>query len=352
MLRNLLLTVLLLLAGCAKSLPPDMLPAGIVKAYTDDGWTLPLRHYPGPGKPVVLVHGMGANHYNWDYRPEVSLAAYLQQQGWDVWVPELRGDPGAVAPYRRAAKEFSFDDHALYDLPPVIDAVRVATGAPKVYFVGHSMGGMLLYTALARYPERIAAGVAVGSPADFDTLFGIHKKIRAMGWAVQGRGRIPAAFLAKLSAPLGRANPLYARLGNKANLDFPIANGMAKRALVDLPRPMVLEVTRWLKSSDLVTLDGRPWLDDVHSDVPLLVMGGAVDKVVPAADVKAACDRIPDCTYRLLGKAGGFSTDYGHIDPIVGRTARDEVYPVIAGFLAKQAGDDVAALPGGSSARP
>ena len=50
------------LCGCAHALPPTLQPGGIDTATTSDGWQLDLRHYPALGPPVLLVHGMGANH--------------------------------------------------------------------------------------------------------------------------------------------------------------------------------------------------------------------------------------------------------------------------------------------------
>ncbi len=327
-----LVPLLGVLAACATHLPPTLWPEEVLIYATEDGWEANLRHYPGEGPPVLLVHGMGANHYNWDYREEVSLAHHLQERGWDVWVPELRGDPGSRAPSRRALRSFTFDDHARYDLPAAVDAVLAITGEEQLYWVGHSMGGMLLYTALAQHPEKIAAGVAVSSPVEFDALLGIHKTLRSFRWALGGRGRIQAAGPARLTAGLGRANPLYRRLANRDNLDFPVANGLARHALIDLPRPMIHQVTSWLRSGELLTVEGEPWLAPV--DVPLLVLGGAMDRVVPEPNVAAACDLYPDCTYLRMGEGEeGFSTDYGHVDPIVGRTAREEVYPRITDFL-------------------
>lgn len=340
MMRWLAVLWLVVVTGCAKTVPPTMVPDNVVVAETDDGWALDVRHYPAAGPPVLLVHGMGANHYNWDYREEVSLAHYLQERGWDVWVPELRGDPGSVPPDPKAARRFSFDDHAERDMPAIIDAVLAATGEQELAWVGHSMGGMLLYTTLATRPEVVEAGVAVCSPAEMRRLVGVHKRLRGMGWATKGQGRYPAASLARLTSPLGRLNPLYRRLGNREHYDWPVANGMARRALVDLPRPMVHQATTWLKTGHLLHDDGSThWLTDRDTadvDVPLLVFGGAIDKVVPHPNVEAACDVFDQCTYRLLGTEGGFSSDYGHVDPIVGNTARTEVYPLIEQFLARQ----------------
>ncbi len=93
-----LIPLLAALVACVKPLPPTMSPDGRLTYATEDGWANELRHYAGSGDPVVLLHGMAANHYNFDYRPEVSLAAHLQDRGFDVWIPELRGDPGATPP--------------------------------------------------------------------------------------------------------------------------------------------------------------------------------------------------------------------------------------------------------------
>lgn len=330
---------LALLLACVPHLPPDLEPAATVAYTTPDGWRSNVRHYPGDGPPVLLVHGMGANHYNFDFREEVSLAAYLQARGWDVWVPELRGDPGAEPPEKRAGGRYAFDDHALHDLPAIVDAVLAATGAPKLYWVGHSMGGMLLYTALELYPEKIAAGVAIASPVTLETRLPVHRRLSGLGWAVSGHGKLPARAVAAAARPLGRHNPLYPRLANPENLDWPVAHGLARVGLIDLPRPMAKQAVSWMRSGEVLRVDGTPWYRGGETGVPLLALGASVDKVVPAPDVEAACRVYQPCEYVLLGTAGGFAVEYGHVDPVVGRTARDEVYPVVAAFLERHRGE-------------
>ena len=62
---------------------------------TRDGWRIALYHYPAASHryetPILLCHGLGANRFNFDLGPEVSLARYLQQEGFDVWSIDLRG---------------------------------------------------------------------------------------------------------------------------------------------------------------------------------------------------------------------------------------------------------------------
>ena len=299
---------------------------------TSDGWLAPIRHYPGAGDPVLLVHGMGANHYNWDYRREISLAHHLQSLGWDVWVPELRGDPGSVPPARRAVREVRFVDHAERDLPVIVDRVLEATDRDALVWVGHSMGGMLLYTALADYPEKVRAGVAICSPSQFVNPTGPARLFRAVGGLLGHRGpRLPTRSMAALAAPLGRANPLVPFLARPKNLDTHHVAGLARSALLDMYRPMGREVRGWLKTGHLARPDGTPWL--VADPTPLLVMGATRDRVASEADVAATCAFFPSCTYQRISAADGFSSDYGHIDPVLGARAREEIFPLISDFL-------------------
>ncbi len=322
-----------LAAGCVHVAPPDMTPDDTLLVQTVDGWTLPVAHYPGEGPPVLLVHGMGASHLNWDYRAEVSLAHALSEQGWDVWVPSMRGDPDTEGPWRLEARRYDFDDFAQLDLPAVVDAVLARTGERDLLWVGHSMGGILLYTALARYPHKIRAGVAVCSPGVFDDPVGAAWMVKAAAPLLGGDRRIPARALGRASVGLGRINPLISRVGNPDNLDRAVVNGMAKHALVDLTAGIGRQVVLWLREGELVDSWGEPYLTDADPEVPLLLMGAAADRIVAAADVEATCARYSQCEYRLLGLEGGMSLDYGHIDPVVGMSAPTEVYPIIVEFL-------------------
>lgn len=317
--------------SCVKAALPTLVPDEALYVTTSDGWRLPVRHFPAPGPPVLLVHGLGANHYNFDYREEVSLAWDLQRQGFDVWVAELRGDPGAVAPDSKAIKVIDFDQHATLDLPPIIDAILKDTASEDLYWVGHSMGGMLLYATLSERPEVIRAGVAVCSPGVFTHQLPVYKTVAAFRWFIGKQGRIPAAKLAAASGSMGKANPLVGRLSNPDNMDRHIVAGMSKRAMVDLPRPLAQQAVSWMDAGALVRLDGSPWLTPTQT--PLLVFGAPHDRIVAEADVRDTCAAFERCQYVNLSVEQGFSVDYGHVDPMVGIHASTEVYPLISKFL-------------------
>jgi polyhydroxyalkanoate synthase len=319
--------------SCSARLPPTLVPEATPVVTTADGWALPLRHHGGDGPPVLLVHGMSANHYNWDFREEVSPIPALRAAGYSVWVGSLRGDPGTVAPDGASPTAISFDDHALYDAPALIDGVLAATGYDALLWVGHSMGGMLLYTSAVLAPDRIHAGIAIASPATFQADRHNYAMVRDLGFLVAARkGRVPMRPLTRLG--ITRVDPLLEILGNPDNLDPAIVAGMAGDALENLPRATARQARLWIRRRDLVRNDGTRWLAGAAtSRVPLLVLGAADDRIAAAPDVAHACRLFADCQYRLLSVDTGFSVDYGHIDPVVGRSAPAEVYPLILEFL-------------------
>ena len=316
-----------------------MEPTDQVEWRSADGWRGHVRHYPGEGPPVLLVHGMSANHYNWDYRSEVSLAAWLADRGWDVWVPDLRGDPGTEPPSAVAWRNFSFDDHARYDLPAVLDAVQAATGEAQVSWVGHSMGGMLLYAALSAYPERIRAGVAIASPARFEELQALKRLWRRAGRLGGSRGRIHGRAMMFALSPLGRWAPGMGRISNPRNMDPGVTRGLSRHAIVDLRRQTQQEVVTWLRAGTLSTADGASsWVAAPPNPVPMLVLAGAGDWLVPASDVVWVCTVLPDCEARVVEASSDIGAPYGHIDLVLGRNAAVDVYPLVGDFLAARVG--------------
>ena len=61
--------------GCQRpALPPNLAPGHVLVYRTADGWEMDLRRYPNDGPPVMVVSGVGTNHYNLDCRYGGSLA--------------------------------------------------------------------------------------------------------------------------------------------------------------------------------------------------------------------------------------------------------------------------------------
>ncbi|HND32354.1 MAG TPA: alpha/beta fold hydrolase [Myxococcota bacterium] len=299
-----------------------------------------MRAYPAEkgveGRPpVLLVHGMSANHYNFDHEERVSLAVALQKKGWDVWVPELRGDPGAVPPRGMSAREatrYGFDDHARKDIPAILEGLQRWTGHKRFAWVGHSMGGMLLYATLREQPEAIAAGVAVAAPATLQRPYPYQQQAGKFAFLMGGGGRISSAALFRLLRPIGPRNMFLRVIANPDNMEWPFGWELAEEALVPLSKTLIRDAARWLKAGELVDEVGKSYLSD--ATVPMLVMGGTADHLVPWMDVASACKHYQPCRFEKLGKPK-YRVDYGHIDALISPSATYEIFPMIEAFLAE-----------------
>ncbi|MFD3974829.1 lipase family alpha/beta hydrolase [Streptomyces cyaneofuscatus] len=154
------LTVLLLSVLASTTLTTTA-SAGTAPAETppSSGWNnwscRPSTAHP---EPVVLVHGMGANH--WDNF--LTLAPTLRANGYCVYSQTygktlLGGLAGGLAPMAHSAAELS----------TYVDRVRAATGASKVDIVGHSEGT----TVPAYYMKHLGGAAKVDDFVGFGSNF-------------------------------------------------------------------------------------------------------------------------------------------------------------------------------------
>jgi hypothetical protein len=181
--------------------------------------------------------------------------------------------------------------------------------------------------------------VAVASPARFDEDIRRHRQARRAGFLLVGNGRMPMEAGAKAAAAVGAHGAMARELANPDNMDPATTRGLAKVAIVDLPRALGRQAVLWLREGELVTAEGEPWLANAgDAAVPLLVMAGDADQIAGAENCAAACEIFSDCRFESLTVEGGYASDYGHIDPVLGATAAGEIYPLISDFLSAHRG--------------
>lgn len=314
-------------------------------ATTRDGIRLALFRYrplieaPTKRDPVLLVHGLGANRLNFDVHHEVSLVRYLANQGFDCWLVDLRGCGESETP--PGPWTWTFDDHALFDIPAAIDVIARVTGRSRIHWVGHSMGGMLLYTYLLRGDAtRVASGVTLGAPVCFSAPASHLGRLLVFERIVKVLPVLPVAYLLRLTAPLlGYVHlPAVHRQMNVRNVDWKLIRTAVYNAVSHLAPGVVLQFFDWIRSGDFRSADRRySYRDNLPAiKTPLFVIAGRGDRLVPVCDARAAYDVVSSAkkSYLELGAEQGFQDDYGHIDLIFGKRAHDEVYPHIAAWLA------------------
>ena len=304
---------------------------------TEDGSRIELRRVPGGEgselPPVLLVHGVGANHRNQDLAPDRSLARYLAEQGRDVWLLTLRSGV-------RGARHVRFEKMLEHDLPVGVRRVLELTGHAQLDYVGFSMGGMLLYAAIAQSlpAELIRRVVIIGSPA----IIRAPTRLLLPRWIA----RFPAAWVptvrlslaARLTAFASEwfVTPLHRIIMNPDNVPPGIAKLSMVNLVADVPGPLNMDFAGWAVAGGAFTVAGRPVLDGLaRVQVPVLFFAGAADRLAPPDSVRAAYDAwgAPKKQFVLLGRDNGARADYGHGDLAIGTHVRDEVFEPTLRFL-------------------
>jgi pimeloyl-ACP methyl ester carboxylesterase len=235
------------------------------------------------GRPLLLVPGFtGAKEDFADWLPA------LADRGWHVVAPDLRGHGGSHAPHDEA--DYSFEIYA-DDVVGLIDAL----GWSQVVVLGHSMGGMVVQTALLQAPERFTGLVLMNTS---------HRGLRA------------DPELIELAVAVARAEGMPAILAAQAAaVDSPLPQSAAAQRLLETrPGYQAFGEQKLLASSPAMyaamigpvtdrrdVSDRLPALGSVG--VPTLVVVGEQDRPFLAPSLRLA-EAIPGATLAVIPDAG------------------------------------------------
>ena len=312
---------------------------------TSDGWDLGLHHLQGPqdlqrSPPLVLCHGILMSRHCWLPPEDIpSLARSLARMGHDIWVVELRGSGASFAKNRKMQWTYDFADYIEIDLPAICAAVREASGADQVHWVGHSMGGMIAYAHLATTEQpAFQKLVTLGSPVWLGRAVNrlpaslVDVPLRIVGSIDLGR-------LARVGGPF-----LYLRnvMWNKQFLN-PV--GLSRTWLAAQKHWGVQRTaTRMLRTVLAWQQQGGPWLPRyAHQDGPypappggILALHGAVDYMATPKNVGYLEDFFPDAIIEAAEQDPS-ARPYGHLDLLAGPPEVEALAERIHRFLTADA---------------
>ena len=234
------------------------------------GLTLPVLRREGPGVPLVLLHGFGADKEGW-----LLLAARLGRKR-PLIIPDLPGFGAApaIAPGQATARRQAAVVAGL------LDQLRV----PRAHLAGSSMGGGISLRLAADAPARVASLTLIGSVG-------------------------PVVDKSELQLALDRGeNPLV--IQSSADFDA------FMRLVLERRPPSTRAILRHLaheragRSAALTTLfggwtsgDGPP--DELEAiRAPALVVHGDCDRVVHVSTARALASRLPRARLELLRGVG------------------------------------------------
>uniref|UniRef100_W8C916 Lipase 1 n=1 Tax=Ceratitis capitata TaxID=7213 RepID=W8C916_CERCA len=135
-------------------------PSEIHHVTTDDGYILELHRIAREGAtPVLLMHGLLDSSATWVMMgPDKGLAYLLYNTGYDVWMPNVRGNTYSRNHTKYSTKhakfwDFTFHEMGKYDLPASIDYILEETEEEKLHYIGHSQGTMTFWIMCSEHPE-------------------------------------------------------------------------------------------------------------------------------------------------------------------------------------------------------
>lgn len=322
--------------------------AAAIRVRAEDGWELTMFHRAPAVRrfeePILLCHGLAANHRNLDLEPPFSLALYLADAGFECFAVDWRGTGRSQgAPKGRRPTDYCVDDHILKDAPAFIAEALKRTGAARALWVGHSLGGLIGY-GVAQGPQRdsLAGLVTLGSPAFFryqKHLRHMMRLGRTLAWPFSLRQRVfsvaTAPFLGHVTLPLSDIifNPKHIPPKEQRKIYAQVITSISHKVLV--------QFTDWMNHDAFRSFDGaidyREGMKQIRA--PLLVAGGASDRLAPREVITAAYEQAgsEDKTLMIFGTQNGDALDYGHGDLIFGVGAPREVYPRIRAWLEARA---------------
>lgn len=291
--------------------------------------------------PVLIVHGIGANHRNLDLAGDRSLARLLVDSGRDVWLVTLRS---ALVSREKLMR---FDAMVAHDLPAAARTVRARTGHATVDYVGFSMGGMLLYAALGRTlpVAEVRRAAFVGSPGRIELPLAPLRVLRFLPrWLIPRlRLRVLSRLIA-FGAEWVPHTPLHRIVYNPRNLPRGVAAAALVNMIEDLPGPLLADFAAWAFGDGEIRVSGERALDGLRGvQLPVTFFAGAADVLASPAAVRAAYEAwgadVPGFIGKqlhVIGVAHGSSADYGHGDLAIGTEVAREVFEPVVAFLAER----------------
>ncbi|CAN1311811.1 hypothetical protein LINPERPRIM_LOCUS28471, partial [Linum perenne] len=363
-------------------------------------------------RPLLLLSGVATNAVGFDLCPESSFARAMSAEGFDTWVLELRGSglstlgseigqgflyltgnstigsqirnlsqklvdvvegsqlfispnfggfeevlsstlEDAIEQLDLVAKcDWDFDHYLEEDLPSAMEYIRSQSkpNDGKLFAIGHSMGGILLYAMLARsgYRRRdsgLTSIATLGSSLDYTPSNSSLKLLLPVADPAKALN-VPAIPIGKMVATAHQLSSnlpyltswLKSQISTHGMLDSQASAKLVSDGLCTVPAKLLLQLTTAFQEGGLRDRTGTFFYKKhlPKSNVPVLALAGDQDLICPPAAAYETAKFIPKhlVTYRVLGEPRG--PHYGHFDLVGGRWACHDVYPRITDFFSRR----------------
>ncbi|KAL5070491.1 hypothetical protein RYX36_021378 [Vicia faba] len=244
---------------------------------------------------------------------------------------------------------WDFDHYLEEDVPAAIEYIlkQSISKDGKLLAIGHSMGGILLYSMLSRFgsegkESRLAAVVTLASSLDYTSSKSTLKLLLPLADPAQALSVpvVPLGALLVAAYEVSSRSPyalswLNTLISAEGMMDPDLFKRLVLNNFCTIPAKLLLQLTTAFRERGLCNRNGTFFYKDhLHkSNVPILAIAGDKDLICPPEAVEDTVKLIPEhlVTYKIFGDPEG--THYAHYDLVGGRLAVEQVYPSIIEFL-------------------
>jgi 4,5:9,10-diseco-3-hydroxy-5,9,17-trioxoandrosta-1(10),2-diene-4-oate hydrolase len=216
----------------------------------------------GKGKPFLIIHGGGDGAETW-----LNTAIHLAEH-YNVFIPDLPG----FGKSKSANDRFDISEYVFF-----IEEFVKEIGLEHFYIMGHSIGGSLSLHYAVEYPHRIKKLIALNS-------FGLGREI-----ALWVRISSSPVFIEVLGGIATYLFKILKAVSNKIHPHIPFKDPLP-RVKIDIGR----KTTNLNGQTNTITERLAELL------MPVLLISGKKDYIVPYEQVYAAGKLIPDCRVRVF----------------------------------------------------
>jgi polyhydroxyalkanoate synthase subunit PhaC len=301
---------------------------------SEDGWSAPLWRLPPPpgatGEPVIIAPGAGLGPRSVDLSAERSLVRFLHARGFDVYIFSHRGCADARRPNGPCI--IDFDSIVRHDVPAALAMVKAISGAERVHWVGHGLGGQCLVGHIASDGEEdIAAGVLMSTPVRFKSLKTTARRVAAVARHLPADWQIPNRMIQEILTVASRQSDL-SRLTRR--MEGPMARAMLTEATADLPLGLIQQVAQWHSTGQLTDRGNRfDYLEGLSGRRSrILVMASPDDALCSLDAARPVFEKLAPGAGEWLTLAPG----WGHLDLLAGADADRVVFPPLTDWLEEQ----------------
>jgi predicted alpha/beta hydrolase len=267
------------------------------------------------GQAVLLIHGAIENSRIFYNEKGKGLAPYLAENGYDVFLTDLRGKGKSIPLANTKIKGGQFEV-IMHDIPAVVNKINeLKQNKDGIHLMAHSWGGVLLSSWLARYSTENSIRSV--------TFFACKRKIYVH--------HFKRWFMVDL---------MWTTVGSLATL----INGYlpAKRLKMgsdDEPKKFFFECNRWVYSNRWIDpRDGFNYKDQfkkINFPSVLSLTGKNDHSLGNRICVKKMLDEIGPSvlTNIVLSKENGNRQDYDHVNILTHADAPNDHFPLVLNWL-------------------